>query len=272
MSEYLSYYGLEDNLFNKGVSSDAKYNSNDYRNVIGRLNYLKEIKGIGLFIGSPGLGKTYTLRCFIDSLNKDLYKVIYISPINLSKFEFFANIAKQLNLNLGACYKDELYENIKIEIKRLTIEQRISVVIIVDDAQNLNPKIFLDLKILFDFQMDSKDYTTIILCGHEGLRLELSKTDYETLQQRVVVNYKYQGLSREEVKEYVKTRLELSKQKSNIFADTALNALYNASKGNPRRLNSLIVNCLIIGYQNQKEIIDDDVVMMAKNEIDFMDG
>ena len=118
--------------------------------------------------------------------------------------------------------------------------------------------------------MDSKDYTTIILCGHESLRLELSKVDYETLQQRVVVNYKYEGLSREEVKDYIKTRLELSKQKSDIFTDTALNALYNASKGNPRRLNSLIINCLIIGYQNQKEIIDDGIVMMAKNEIDFM--
>ena len=270
MNEYLSYYGLEENLFNKGVGSEAKYCSDDYRNVMGRLSYLKEIKGIGLFTGSPGLGKTYTLRCFVDSLNKDLYKVIYISPINLSKFEFFANIAKQLNLNVGACYKDELYENIKLEIKRLTLEQRISVIVIIDDAQNLNTKILLDLKILFDFQMDSKDYTTIILCGHESLRLELSKVDYETLQQRVVVNYKYEGLSREEVKDYIKTRLELSKQKSDIFTDTALNALYNASKGNPRRLNSLIINCLIIGYQNQKEIIDDGIVMMAKYEIDFL--
>ena len=85
-----------------------------------------------------------------------------------------------------------------------------------------------------------------------------------------MVNYKYEGLSREEVKDYIKTRLELSKQKSNIFTETALNALYNASKGNPRRLNSLIINCLIIGYQNQKKIIDDRIVMMSKNEIDFM--
>lgn len=55
-----------------------------------------------------------------------------------------------------------------------------------------------NLKILFDFQMDSKDYTTIILCGYEDLRRELSKTTYETLQQRIVVNYRYKGLTREE--------------------------------------------------------------------------
>lgn len=268
---YLSYYGLEDNLFNKSVNSSTSYKSKDYQNVISRLNYLKEIKGIGLFIGSPGLGKTYTLRCFVDSLNEDLYKIIYISSANLSKFEFFGNIAKQLNIDVGACYKDELYENIQKEIKRLVQEKRNEVVIIVDDGQNLNPKILNDLKVLFDFQMDSKDYTTIILCGHEELRKELSKITYETIQQRVVVNYKYRGLEREEVKEYIKTRLELSKQKNNIFNENALNALYNASKGNPRRLNSLVINCLIIGYQNKKPIIDEEIVMMAKNEIDFME-
>lgn len=269
--EYLSYYGLESNLFNKGVTSEVCFKSRDFKNVINRLNYLKEIKGIGLFTGSPGLGKTYSLRCFIDSLNEDLYKVIYISPTNLGKFEFFGNIAKQLKISLGNCYKDEMYENIQKEIKRLVNEQRVEVVIVVDDAQNLNPKILSDLKILFDFYMDSKDYTTIILCGHEDLRRELSKITYEALQQRIVVNYKLEGLSREEVKEYIKTRLELSKQKNEIFEETALNSLYNASKGNPRRLNSLIINSLIIGYQQEKEKIDDEVIMLAKSEIDFMD-
>lgn len=266
---FLSYYGLEDNLFNKEIGSDICFKSNDFNNVLNRLNYLKEIKGIGLITGSPGLGKTYTLRCFVDSLNKDLYKVIYISPTNLGKFEFFGNIAKQLNINVGACYKDELFYNIQKEIKRLSKEQRVGVVILVDDAQNLNPKIIKDLKILFDFQMDSKDYTTIILCGHEDLRKELSKIDYEPIKQRIVINYKFQGLTREEVKDYIRTRLELSKQINSIFSNEALNGLYSASKGIIRRLNNLIVNCLMIGYQNKKEIIDDYIVMQAKSEIDF---
>lgn len=269
--KYLSYYGIEENVFSKEVGSEIRYESKDFKNVVSRLNYLKEIKGIGLITGSPGLGKTYTLRCFVDSLNKDLYKVIYISPTNLGKFEFFGNIARQLNIDIGACYKDELYENIQKEIKRLVNEQRVQVIIIVDDAQYLNLKIIKDLKILFDFQMDSKDYTSIILCGHENLRKELSKIEYETIRQRVVINYKYEGFTREEVKEYIETRIELSNQKSEIFDSNALNALYNASKGNPRRLNSLIVNCLMIGSQKEKKIIDDEIVMMAKNEIDFME-
>lgn len=269
--EYLSYYGLDEDLFNKGVSSEVCYESKDYKNVISRLNYLKEIKGIGLFTGAPGLGKTYTLRCFIDSLNKDLYKIIYILPTNLSRFEFLGNIAKQLNIDVGRCYKDELYQNIQNEIKRLVNNQRMNVIIIIDDAQSLNPKILGNLKILFDFQIDSKDYTTIVLCGQDELKLELSKITYQALQQRIVVNYRYDGLTREEVNDYVKTRLNLANQKSEVFTQTAINALYNVSKGNIRRLNSLITNCLIIGCQNNKTEIDEEIVMLAKQEIDFMD-
>lgn len=93
---------------------------------------------------------------------------------------------------------------------------------------------------------------------------------YETLQQRIVVNYKFNGLSRDEVKEYVISRLELANQKNKIFKESALTALYSVSKGSPRRLNNLIINCLMIGYQNNKSEIDEEIVMFAKNEIDFM--
>ena len=129
----------------------------------------------------------------------------------------------------------------------------------------------MELKLLFDFQMDSKDYTTIVLVGHEELKRKLSNIKYETLQQRIVVNYKFNGLSREEVKEYVMSRLELANQKNKIFKEEALSALYSTSQGNPRRLNNLIINCMMIGYQDNKNEIDEEIVMLAKNEIDFMD-
>ena len=269
---YRTFYGLEINPFVKELKTEYCYESKDFKEVRGRLKYLTEIKGIGLFIGSSGTGKTFALRCFIDSLNKNLYKVIYISPTKKMKvFEFFAQIAGSLNIDTGACYKNELYEKIQGEIKRLVNDKKIQIIIIIDDADNLSENILMELKLLFDFQMDSKDYTTIILVGHEELRRKLSNVKYETLQQRIVVNYKFYGLSREEVKEYVMSRLEIANQKNKIFKEEALTALYSTSQGSPRRLNNLIINCMMIGYQNEKNEIDEEIVRLAKNEIDFMD-
>ena len=266
---YKTFYGLEMNPFVKELKTEYCYESKDFKEVQGRMKYLKEIKGIGLLLGSSGFGKTYAIRCFTEGLNKDMYKVIYVSPTKKMKvFEFFASIAGMLNIDTGACYKNEIYEKIQNEIKRLVNEKRVQPIIIID---NLKEQILMELKLLFDFQMDSKDYTTIILVGHEELRRELSKVKYETLQQRIVVNYKFGGLTREEVKEYVNSRLELANQNNKIFNEPALTALYSASKGSPRRLNNLIINCLMIGFQNNKSEIDEEIVRLAKNEIDFME-
>lgn len=117
--------------------------------------------------------------------------------------------------------------------------------------------------------MDSKDYITLILIGKPELKTELSKNVYDYLKQRIVVNYKLSGLSRDEVKQYVDSRLKLANVNHEIFTDDALSALYSCSKSSPRRLNTLILNCLLLGFQKQMNIIDAEIVMSAKGEMDL---
>ena len=266
---YLSYYGMKCNPFDKSISTKDAFKSEDFNNSISRLEYLKEVKGLGLIIGSPGLGKTFMLRYFNESLNKDLYKVIYISPTSLSLFDFYKTIGRELNVDVGNCFKADLYDKIQKAIMRMVDEQRVSPIFIIDDAHNLSREILEEFKVLFDFEMDSMNYTTVILVAHPTLKVELAKDIYESLKQRLIVNYKFNGLDREEVKEYVKSRLEISGVTPEIFTPDALNALYSCSKSSPRRLNSLVVSSLMIGSQKKSLKIDSEIVMLAKGEIDI---
>lgn len=267
---YTSYYGMSCNPFLKEVKEENKFESNDYNQLIHRFNYLKEIKGIGVFTGPPGYGKTFTIRSFINNLNKDLFKVIYISSNdNLTVFDFFKEIGAALNLDTGACYRTDMYNSIQKAIKRLVEIDKVQPIIIIDDAHTLSREILKNLKILFDFEMDSKDYTILIMVGQIELKEELSKRVYESLHQRIIVNYKLKGLSREEVKEYIKTRFEISNVNIEIFTEDALNALYSCSKSSPRRLNTLILNCLMLGCQYKIQEINSEIVMEAKGEMDL---
>lgn len=267
---YTSFYGMSCNPFLKDESIKYSYESVDFKEIMNRFNFLKEVKGIGLFSGTPGLGKTYATRYFINNLNKDLYKIIYITAShNMSVFDFFKIISDELNLDTGSCYRIDLYKNIQKEIMRLVKQDKIQPVIIIDDAHLLSRDILFNFKVLYDFEMDSKDYVTLILIGQSELKIELSKKIYETLNQRIIVNYEFKGLSREEVKEYVKTRLEGANANEEIFSEDGLNALYACCKSSPRRLNTLVINSLMLGAQNNLKTIDAEVIMNAKKEMDI---
>lgn len=267
---YTSFYGMNCNPFLKDESIKDNYNSQDFKETISRFNYLKEVKGIGLFTGSSGLGKTYAARTFINQLNPELYKVIYIniSP-NMSLFDFFKIITDALYLEIGACYRTDIYNNIQKEIMRIVKQDKMDVIIIIDNAHLLSREILMNFKVLYDFEMDSKDYVTLILIGYPDLKIELSKKIYETLSQRIIVNYEFEGLSKEEVNEYVKTRLKISGANPEIFEPDALYALYSCSTRSPRKLNTLVLNSLMIGAQNGKTKINSEIIMNAKKEMDL---
>ena len=267
---FQSYYGMSCDPFSKEMNIDHPYESDDFKEIITRFKYLVEIKGIGLFIGEAGFGKTFSLRSFATSLNPDLYKVIYVSATkNMTTFDFFKEIGDVFNIDTGACYKMDLYNKIQKEMILLVEKEKKIPIIMIDDAHNLSKEILLNLKVLYEFEMDSKDYVTLLLVGKKELKMELSKGMYDYLKQRILVNYKLEGLNRQDIKEYVKTRLQLANVNHDLFSEDALNALYSCSHSSFRRLNTLILNCLLLGYQKKKETIDSEIVRVAKGEIDL---
>lgn len=261
---YTSYYGL-DNSFLKVKTKE--YESEDYKNVINRIKYVKEVKGIGLIVGKPGSGKTYTVTSFIDKINKELYEIVYIKATVVSSFEFLKLICNELGIDVGNCYKGDIYNKIKRKIREIKKERR-EFILIIDAAENLDSKALEEIKNLYEIDEERKETITILLVGTEEVKEELKKAKYETLRQRIIVNYNMQGLTREEVKQYIKEKIEEAGG-TNIYTETAINALYSISEGNIRNLNKIILSSLMIGYLNKSPKIDEEIVRMAKSELDF---
>lgn len=94
------------------------------------------------------------------------------------------------------------------EIARLSIEKRKTPVIIIDEADYINNAILNDLKILFNFEMDSGDRAAILLAGLPKLNSTLRLAIHEPLHQRPVMNYNPEGLSKEEGRSYIHEKLK----------------------------------------------------------------
>ena len=99
---YTGRYGLEINPFIKN-GKDVLVETNEYKEVKFRLNYLLQTKGFGVLTGGAGRGKTTSVRQWANELNPAAYKVVYISLSTVTVIEFYRQMA--LNLGIEPYYK-----------------------------------------------------------------------------------------------------------------------------------------------------------------------
>lgn len=264
-----TYFGMKCNPFRKGFEQKYTFEFNDFKEMQSRLNYLLKTKGIGLFTGNPGLGKTYSLKYFVDNLNIGLYKPVYVSLSTLTVLDFYKSLCIELGIIPGS-RKIDMFKQIQETIKTYAKDRKITPVIILDEAQYLRADILNDLKMLLNFEMDSKDYAVLILVGQPTLNNLLSRNSHEALRQRIIVNYNFVGIENREIEEYLKSRLKIAGMNENMFEESAINAISNNCNGSTRKLNSIIEKCLMICEQKDTNVVNSEIAMLAENEINLI--
>lgn len=267
MITYVQRYGMEFNPFIKS-KKDILIETSEYKEVVYRLNYLLERKGFGLITGGPGRGKTTIIRNFSKSLNTSLYKVIYTSLSTLTVMEFYRNLAMELGLE-PKFRKSDNFKIIQAEITRYAVERRITPVFIIDEANYINNPILNDLKLLFNFSMDSVNRAVILLVGLPQINNTLRLVAHESLRQRITMNYHMEGLSKEESKKYILESLKAANSHISVFSQNALEAIVNAAEGIPRVICKICDACLLIGDNKNIDEINNEIVMMAVDEVEL---
>ena len=163
--------------------------------------------------------------------------------------------------------KNDLFNDIQSEIRRLAMEKRVTPVIIIDEADMLSHKVLSDLQLLFNFQMDSRDLAIILLIGRPRLNITLKQGIHEPLTQRIVKNYNMGGLLKDEGHSYISRKLEGAGCRQKVFEDNAAEAILNAANGTPRMINKICSRSLMIGASQKLEVINTEIVMKALDDI-----
>ena len=86
------------------------------------------------------------------------------------------------------------------------------------------------------------------------------------LFQRIVMSYKVEPLSKEEVNGYISHHMELAGAKHQIFTAKAVEVIASLTRGWPRLINNLATQSLLFGFQARKDQIDEEVVRLASKE------
>jgi type II secretory pathway predicted ATPase ExeA len=259
-----SFYGLSFNPFDKNAKESDCFESRDFREMSSRLGHLTRTRGIGLFTANPGLGKSFALRCFAASLSPNLFEVRYICLSTVSVFDFYKQLCRQLGLDPTGG-KTTMFKNVQERILSLYKEQRKPLVLALDEAQYISANVFHDIKMLMNFSYDSLNCFTLILLGEPHLNHILSKPVHEALRQRISIHYTFEGLSDQEVPEYVFHKLKAAGASATIIDLPALAAVNGICQRNPRVIDSLMTDALLFGEQCGKSVIDSEVILAAAN-------
>ena len=264
---YKNFYGLKENPFNLTPDPDFLYLSKEHQKAMAYLTYgLETKKGIIQLTGEIGSGKTTILKSI---LNKNVGKVksaYILNPkatfeqilrIILSQFSIVepdSNDPKDLLLNK--------FENFLIEQHK----QHFPVIIIIDEAQNIEMPVLEELRMLSNIETEKEKLVQIVFVGQPELRKIFSLQGFKQLRQRISVACHLTTLGRDDTEAYITHRLNVAGYNgTSMFDKSAINEIYSYSKGIPRLINIACDASMLAGYVEEKKILDEEIVKGVLN-------
>ena len=104
---YESFFGMEHTPFVRDVPADKLYESNAFRETLGRLAYVADRQKFAVVTADPGCGKSTLIRRFYEELPKSEYIVLYLFfellILQASEFDKWADIIPIFFIILPVC-------------------------------------------------------------------------------------------------------------------------------------------------------------------------
>jgi general secretion pathway protein A len=260
-------FGFKRTPFAKCTDEKHIFSTESFERALERLHYLIARRGIGAVFGAPGTGKSTMLRALLGDLGKAEYAVCYISHSTCAVIDLFREIARGFAIE-PRYRKADVIRELKDRILKLSRDQKIQPVVVIDDAHLLPTQVLDDLRLLTSFDRDSRDEVAMILCGHPQLESNLRLAVNEALAQRITVRLRVGSLSQAEVGDYIEFRLEAAGRTAKLFLPEAIAAIAQSARGIPRLVDRLAEHSLLIALQDNRKEIDADVVGAAIGEVD----
>ncbi len=264
---FLQYYGLKFNPFGKELDLSNAYESNDIKELKSRFKYIQASRGIFLLIGESGTGKSTALRMFAKGLNPGIYKSAYFTLSTVTVMDFYRGLLMSLG-EIPSHKKVTMFHQIQESICTLYYDQKITPVIILDEAQLVSSAILEDIRLLLSFKMDSENPFIFILSGQPPIRSKLNLAVNAPLKQRIGVKYMMQGLKRDELTGYLDSRFKAAGREDNVFTPAGMEAVCSLTKGITRAANNLVTASLMYGCSKRLDQIDEETVYQAYKDIE----
>jgi type II secretory pathway predicted ATPase ExeA len=226
--------------------------------------------GFVVITGEIGSGKTTLIETFLKELDQDVV-IAQINQTQVSALEFLQTLLVQFGFQPFKMKKAEILAT----LNQFLIEQYASnrkVLVIVDEAQNLSPKVLEEVRMLSGVETTKDKVLRIILAGQPELNQKLDAPELVQLVQRVRLRFHLSALTREDMEGYIRHRLEVAGAEGReIFQPETFDRIYRYTGGTPRLINTLCDTAMMAAFSADRDIVTLEDVDAAIGELQWVE-
>ena len=267
---FLDFYGLSKQPFGVTPDPDFLYLSATHREALASAVYgVQAGVGFSAIIAKPGMGKTTLLFALLQHFQNSAQSA-FLFDTQCNSREFLQSLLCEFKIQpeAGGSDASALACLRQFLLKSARAGQR--VLVIVDEAQNLEIPVFETLRLLSNFETPRAKLLHIVLAGQPELTRKLALAELEQLRQRITIVSRLDVFTPADIIKYIVHRLKLAGYRGGpLFAPEALSVLVEKSHGIPREINRLCFNAMSLGCALEKKVIDAELLREAAADLEF---
>jgi general secretion pathway protein A len=130
------------------------------------------------------------------------------------------------------------------------------VLVIIDEAQRLNPEALKEAAGLSNLQMAGRKLLKVFFVGQLEFNQMLQLPENAPVLQSIAAQFYLEPLTADETRSYIEHRLRVAGREAPLFSPEALAEVHRLSRGYPRLINIVCDHALLFGYSADRKRID----------------
>lgn len=264
---YCTFFGFTERPFNLTPNPAFIFLSRAHQEAFAHLIYGIENRcGFIMLTGEVGAGKTTVIRTLLAELKPETHATALILNPMVSADGLLRAILREFGIEAADCTEPaDMVEALnRFLLQQIAGERK--VVLVIDEAQDMEPSVLEQVRLISNLETTTEKLIQIILVGQPELESLMGRDDLRQLNQRITVRFHLTPMQLPDTGDYLQHRIKTAAQgnaSAALFTAAAVKRIHRFSGGLPRLINAAADRALLIAFNQDTREIDATITKKA---------